>query len=70
MYCNIIHEGYKKSKFVVCPFCNEKLEEPKSTDTKFHEHPNLINDSHIICTNCGTVHGYQTANEYVDFYEN
>ena len=32
--------------------------------------PNLINDSRIVCTNCGTVNGYLAANEFVDFYEN
>jgi len=26
--------------------------------------------THIVCTNCGTVNGYLTANEYVDIHEN
>ena len=30
----------------------------------------LIKDGFIVCKNCGQVHDYLTADEYVDFYEN
>ena len=30
----------------------------------------LINDGFIVCKNCGQIHDYLTADEYVDFYEN
>lgn len=48
-----IHNEYKKI-YNECPFCREKLEETKSTETKCCEHPNIINNSQILCTNCGT----------------
>ena len=30
----------------------------------------LIKDGFIVCKNCGQVHDYLTADQYVDFYEN
>ena len=42
----------------------------KKQQAKNIEQPNLINDSHIVCTNCSTVNGYLTGNESGDFYEN
>ena len=30
----------------------------------------LIKDGFIVCKNCGQVHEYLTADEYIDFYEN
>ena len=27
-------------------------------------------DGYLVCINCGQVHDYLTADEYVDFYEN
>ena len=30
----------------------------------------LIKDKLLVCKNCGQVHDYLTADEYVDFYEN
>ena len=47
MYCDIIHEEYKK-EYRECPFCNEKLEERKSIETN------------IECTWCGMVIKQQT----------
>ena len=29
-----------------------------------------VNGFKIACTNCGYVHGFKSANEFVDFYEN
>ena len=30
----------------------------------------LVKDGYLVCINCGQVHDYLTADEYVDFYEN
>ena len=30
----------------------------------------LVKDGYLVCINCGQVHEYLTADEYVDFYEN
>ena len=30
----------------------------------------LIKDNLLVCENCGQVHDYLTADEYIDFYEN
>ena len=30
----------------------------------------LVKDGYLVCINCGQVHKYLTADEYVDFYEN
>ena len=70
MYCRVLHFEFIKDGHNECPFCNEKLEDTKSIKSKCCDRPNLINDSPIVCTNCGTVNDYLTANEFVDFYEN
>ena len=30
----------------------------------------LVKEGYLVCINCGQVHYYLTADEYVDFYEN
>ena len=30
----------------------------------------LVKDGYLVCINCGRVHDYLTADEYVDFYKN
>ena len=30
----------------------------------------LVKEGYLVCINCGQVHEYLTADEYVDFYEN
>ena len=30
----------------------------------------LVKEGYLVCVNCGQVHDYLTADEYVDFYEN
>ena len=30
----------------------------------------LVKDGDLVCINCGQVHDYLTADEYVDIYEN
>ena len=51
-----------------CPFCNKKLVETKGLQKPCCDHPNLINDTHIVCTYCDAVNDYLTANEFVDVY--
>ena len=70
MYCEVLHFGFIKDGYIECPFCNEKLTDAKSVQKPCCEYSDLINDSQIVCTNCGTVNDYLTANEFVDFYEN
>jgi len=31
---------------------------------------NIIKERYLVCKNCGQVHNYLRADEYVDFYEN
>ena len=70
MNCAEFHSELIRHGQMECPFCNKKLEETKSIKPRCCDRPNLINDTHIVCTNCGVVNGYLTANEFVDFYEN
>ena len=49
-------------------FVIKKLVETKGVQKPFFDHPNLINDSHIICTYRDAVNDYLTANEFVDVY--
>ena len=30
----------------------------------------LVKEGYLVCINCGQIHDYLTADEYVDFYEN
>lgn len=72
MYCDIIHEERKK-EYSECPLCNEKLEETKSNQTKCCDNPDLINGTHKVCKNCGTVSDHLIATEFVEvffFFEN
>ena len=56
---------------VLCPFCDEQLAETEITETRCCNQPNVIIDSFkIVCTDCGSVHGYKSASEFVDFYDN
>ena len=45
--------------------------EIKSIKTRYCGGPNIIIDGFKqVCTNCGSVDGYKSANEFVDFYAN
>lgn len=70
MHCEEIHLEFIKDGHTEGLFCNEKLADAKSIETKCCERPNIINNCQIVCANCGTMYGYQTANEFVDFYDN
>lgn len=71
MHCEEIHLRFIKDAHTECPFCNEKLVDSKSLETRCCGRPNITIDSFkIVCTNCGSVHGYKSASEFIDFYEN
>ena len=72
MYCNeSIHFHLKKENHIECPFCDEKIQNPNTQTYKCCDDTNTTNcDSCLICENCASVHGYQPAKEYIDFYEN
>ena len=79
MNCNIeLHESLIESGDIVCPFCDQNLEDsdekPRDRLAKYYlccDCQDIINnDGMIVCRICGIVQGYETAREYVDFYEN
>ena len=72
MECGNIHEFLlNKENLVQCPFCDEQLTDVKSVETRCCKKPNITVDSFKrVCNNCGSVHGFKLANEFVDFYEN
>ena len=79
MNCNMeLHESLIESGDIVCPFCNQNLEDsdekPRDRLAKYYlccDCQDIINnDGMIVCRSCGIVQGYETAREYVDFYEN
>ena len=73
MNCNKdIHDELKESE-VVCPFCDEKIEDSnkKPKDDECCDNQEVITtDGMQVCRSCGVVQGYNYAKEYVDFYEN
>ena len=79
MNCNMeLHESLIESGDIVCPFCNQNLEDsdekPQDRLAKYDlccDCQDIINDNGmIVCRSCGIVQGYETAREYVNFYEN
>ena len=79
MNCGMeLHEGLIELGDVVCPFCKRTLEDldekPRDRSAKYDlccDCQDIINnDKMIVCQSCGIVLGYETAREYVDFYEN
>ena len=73
-----LHEGLIELGDVVCPFCKRTLEDldekPRDRSVKYDLCCNcqdiINNDGMMVCRSCGIVQGYETAREYVDFYEN
>ena len=71
MECENIHEFLlKQENLVQCPFCDKQMEVIKSVETKCCARSNITADGYLVCKNCGQVHHYLTAEEFVDFYEN
>ena len=73
-----LHESLIESGDIVCPFCNQNLEDsdekPQDRLAKYDlccDCQDIFNDNGmIVCRSCGIVQGYKTAREYVNFYEN
>ena len=79
MNCNMeFHESLIESGDIVCPFCDQNLEDsdekPRDRLAKYYLccdcQDIIINDGMIVCRSCGIVQGYETARGYVNFYEN
>ena len=79
MNCNIdLHENLIESGDILCPFCDQNLEDsdkkPQDRLVKYDlccDRQDIINDnSMIVCRTCGTVQGYEVVKEYINVYEN
>ena len=79
MNCNKeLHDELKESGDIVCPFCDQKLEDsnekPQDRLVKYYsccDNQYIINDDGMLaCLSCGIVQGYNYVKEYVNFYEN
>ena len=66
-----VHELLIQEGQVNCIFCNEQIQDPGKPRRYFCcDSMRLIKDNFLVCENCGQVHDYLTADEYIDFYEN
>ena len=75
MCCNPqIHDELKNIEVFICPFCDQQLidiveynemVEPCCSEQNI-ENTNGMN----VCLNCGSVHGYDFVNAYIDFHDN
>ena len=72
MYCDkSVHFYLNQENYIERPFCYKQIQNSnpiKSTCCNNMEITN--NGSCFICKQCSSVHGYQTARGYIDFYEN
>ena len=80
MNCDIeLHESLIESGDIVCPFCNQNLEDsdekPQDRLVKYDsccDCQDIVKDDNFmfVCRKCGIVHGYELRYGYIDFYEN
>ena len=72
MCCNSqIHDELKNMEESTCPFCDQLLVEGDKVVESCCSEQDMENKNGInVCLNCGSVHGYDYVNEYIDFYEN
>ena len=79
MNCNKeLHDELKESGDIVCPFCDQKLEDsnekPQDRLVKYYsccDNQDIIKDNGMsVCQICGVVQGYDYVKEYVHFYDN
>ena len=77
MNCDMeLHEGLIELGDVVCPICKRALEDEKLRDRseKYYsccDWQNIVKDKgRLVCRSCGIVQGYETAREFINFYEN
>ena len=65
-----VHELLIQESHINCIFCNKQIQHPGKHKRYFCcKNMKLIKDKLLVCKNCGQVHDYLTADEYVDFYE-
>ena len=68
---NEVHELLIQEGQVNCVFCYEQIQDPGKPVRDFCcDSMRLIKDNFLVCKNCGQVHDYLSADEYIDFYEN
>ena len=66
-----VHELLIQEDYVNCVFCDKQIQDPGKPRRYFcYDSMKLIKDNLLVCKNCGQVHVYLTADEYIDFYEN
>ena len=72
MDCNsILHDELKSMEEWKCPFCDRLLAEAHKSVELCCDEQNVENVNGMnTCVNCGTVHGYDYAIEYFNFYAN
>ena len=65
-----VHELLIQEGQVNCIFCNEQIQDPGKRERDFCcDSLRLIKDNFLVFKNCGQVHDYLIADEYIDFYE-
>ena len=72
MSCNSqIHDELKNMEESTCPYCDQLLVEVDKVAESCCIGQEMANKNGMnLCLNCGIVHGYEYAIEYLDFYEN
>ena len=66
-----VHELLIQEDYVKRVFCDKQIQNPGKPRRYFCcDSMRLIKDNFLVCENCGQVHDYLTADEYIDFYEN
>ena len=72
MSCNHqIHDDLINIGESTCPFCDQLLVEGDEVANACCSLQHVENKNGMnVCVNCGSVHGYDCVNEYIDFHEN
>lgn len=72
MLCNDqIHDELKNMEESTCPFCDQLLVEGDKVDQLCCSDQDIDNNNGMnVCINCGVVHAYDYANEYIDYIFN
>ena len=72
MNCNyVLHDELKNTGEPICPFCDRLLVEANKAVNQCCVEQNMATISGMnTCVNCGSVHGYDYATEYFNFYDN
>ena len=78
MSCNlVIHNELNNMGELTCPFCDTMLQDISVVhNNESVKHSNICcdkqdmyNDEGMnVCTNCGSVYGYDQVNEFIDFH--